>query len=112
MASAPRELPADISPDIEGRLRTMAADVAALAMVRSVARIDFLWNDDGLWVNEINTIPGSLSWYFWAQEGVTFGQLLAEMLQEALDGPTRRFRTDGADGTALRSVGAIARKLA
>lgn len=112
MASAPRELPAELPADLEGRLRTMAVQVADLAMVRSVARIDFLWQGDDLWVNEINTIPGSLSWYFWAQEGITFGRLLSEMLQEALDGPTRRFRTDGADGTALRSVGAIASKLA
>jgi D-alanine-D-alanine ligase len=112
MASAPRELPAELPTAVEADLRSMAARVSELAMVRSVARIDFLWADDGLWVNEINTIPGSLSWYFWAQEGVPFARLLAEMLQEALDGPTRRFRTDGADGTALRSVGAIASKLA
>lgn len=112
MASAPRELPADIPVDIEARLRSHAAAVADIAMVRSVARIDFLWTGDDLYVNEINTIPGSLSWYFWAQEGVTFGRLLADMLVEAAAGPTRRFRTDGADGTALRSVGAIAQKLA
>ena len=112
MASAPRELPAELPGDLEGRLRTMAAAVAELAMVRSVARIDFLWAADDLWVNEINTIPGSLSWYFWAHEGIAFGRLLAEMLEEALAGPTRRFRTEGADGTALRSVGAIASKLA
>ncbi len=112
MASAPRELPADIPTPVEAQLREMAAAVADLAMVRSVARIDFLWSGDDLYVNEINTIPGSLSWYFWAQEGVPIGRLLAEMLHEALEGPTRRFRTDGADGTALRSVGAIASKLA
>jgi D-alanine-D-alanine ligase len=112
MASAPREMPADIPTPVEAQLRSMAAQVAELAMVRSVARVDFLWSDGGLWVNEINTIPGSLSWYFWAHDGIPFGKLLSEMLQEALDGPTRRFRTEGADGTALRSVGAIASKLA
>jgi D-alanine-D-alanine ligase len=111
MASAPRELPADLPTDVEAQLRSHAAAVASLAMVRSVARIDFLWNDEGLWVNEINTIPGSLSWYFWAAEGVGFEQLLSDMVTEAVSGPTRRFRTEGADGAALRSVGAIASKL-
>ena len=111
MASAPRELPAQLPADIEGQLRTIAAHVIDLAMVRSVARIDFLWNPDGLWVNEINTIPGSLSWYFWAHEGVPFGRLLGEMIEEALAVPAITFRTDGADGTALRDVGAIANKL-
>ena len=112
MASAPRELPADLPAQIEGQLRTLASQVVDLAMVRSVARIDFLWSPDGLWVNEINTIPGSLSWYFWAQEGISFAELLSQMLEEALESPAIGFRTDGADGSALRDVGAIAHKLA
>ena len=112
MASAPRELPAELPAHLEGQLRTLASQVVELAMVRSVARIDFLWNAHGLWVNEINTIPGSLSWYFWAQEGISFSQLLSEMLEEAVTKPVIGFRTDGADGSALRDVGAIAHKLA
>ena len=112
MASAPREMPAQIDPELEGRLRTHAVRVAEVAMVRSVARIDFLLVGDDIYVNEINTIPGSLSWYFWAHEGVPFAGLLKQMLAEAASGPTRRFRTDGADGTALRSAGAMSRKLA
>jgi hypothetical protein len=34
------------------------------------------------------------------------------MIAEATTGPPRRFVTDGADGTALRSAGSIAGKLA
>ncbi|MDP7067930.1 MAG: hypothetical protein QF637_09940 [Acidimicrobiales bacterium] len=112
MASAPRELPAELPSNVEGQLRTIASQVIELAMVRSVARIDFLWNADDLWVNEINTIPGSLSWYFWSHEGIPFAQLLAEMIQEAIETPAITFQTDGADGTALRDVGAISHKLA
>ena len=112
MASAPRELPAELPADIEGQLRTMASQVVDLAMVRSVARIDFLWNSAGLWVNEINTIPGSLRWDFWSYEGVPFAQVRAEMIHEATLSPGATFRTDGADGTALRDVGAISHKLA
>jgi D-alanine-D-alanine ligase len=112
MASAPRELPADIPTPLEAELRSHAAVVASVALVRSVARVDFLWHDDRLYVNEINTIPGALGWYFWDHEGIPFGQLLSEMLAEAELGPTRRFRTEGADGTALRSAGTIASKLA
>ena len=78
-------------------------------MARSVMRIDFLWDgsDDptGLWVNEINPIPGSLSWCFWSHEGDSLIKLLDDLITEALDSPTRRFVTQGADGTALRSVG-------
>ena len=112
IASAPRELPAEIPNDIEKLLRSCAKQIASLTMARSVARIDFLWDNSDLWVNEINTIPGSLSWYFWAHEGVPFEQLLQQLLEEAVKGSTRRFKTDGADGVALRKVGAIANKLA
>ncbi len=116
MATAPRELPAALPLTIEAALRAAAAEVARLVMARSVMRIDFLWDgsDDpaGLWVNEINPIPGSLSWYFWSNEGDSLIALLDDLIAEALDGPTRRFVTQGADGTALRSVGTIASKLA
>ncbi len=116
MATAPRELPASLPPAIESALRAAAVEVSRLVMARSVMRIDFLWNggDDpaGLWVNEINPIPGSLSWYFWSHEGDSLIELLDDLITEALDGPTRRFVTQGADGTALRSVGSIATKLA
>ena len=116
MATAPRELPATLPQPIEAALRAAAAEVARLVMARSVMRIDFLWDgsDDpaGLWVNEINPIPGSLSWYFWSNEGDSLIELLDDLIAEALVGPTRRFVTQGADGTALRSVGTIAAKLA
>ena len=116
MATAPRELPAVLPAVIESALREAAAEVSRLVMARSVMRIDFLWEGDdnpaGLWVNEINPIPGSLSWYFWSHEGDSLIELLDDLIAEALDGPTRRFVTQGADGTALRSVGSIASKLA
>ena len=112
MASAPREMPAELDPKIEGRLRSYADAVMDVALVRSVARIDFLLDGSSLYVNEINTTPGSLSWYFWAHEGIPFAGLLQQLLQEAASGPTRRFRTDGADGVALRGAGGMARKLA
>ena len=116
MATAPRELPATLPATIESTLRAAAVEVSRLVMARSVMRIDFLWDggDDpgGLWVNEINPIPGSLSWYFWSGEGDSLIELLDDLIAEALDGPTRHFLTQGADGTALRSVGTIAAKLA
>ncbi|WP_420623212.1 D-alanine--D-alanine ligase family protein [Candidatus Poriferisodalis sp.] len=116
MATAPRELPATLPATIESTLRAAAVEVSRLVMARSVMRIDFLWDGgddpDGLWVNEINPIPGSLSWYFWSGEGDSLIELLDDLIAEALDGPTRHFLTQGADGTALRSVGTIAAKLA
>lgn len=108
MASAPRELPASLPEAMEKQVRDMARQVADLAGVRGVARIDFLVDGDDVWVNEINTIPGSLAKYLW---DVPFRQLLADLLAEAEQRPTHHYSTVGADGTALRSAGSIAGKL-
>ena len=79
MASAKRELPAVVPETVATAINDAARRVVEVALVRSVARIDFLWASDHIYVNEINTIPGSLAWYFWANEGLAFGALLAGM---------------------------------
>ncbi len=60
-----REFPAAIDAELRDRIR--AAAVAAYTAVGAdgVARVDFLYGDGKLYVNEINTIPGSLAAYFY-----------------------------------------------
>ena len=91
---------------------TSSRTTSAVALARGAPRIDFLWRGDDVWVNEINTIPGSMGFYFWSAEGLTPAALLGDLVAEATSGPPRRFSTEGADGTALRSAGTIAGKLA
>ena len=112
MASAPRELPASLPAATEAKLREAASRVAEAAMVRGVARIDFLSDGTDFVVNEVNTIPGSLARYLWIDPPRRFGSLLADMMGEARAVPTRSLSTSGADGTVLRGAGAIAAKLA
>jgi D-alanine-D-alanine ligase len=112
MVSAPRELPADIPESLEKALRDAATSVAAIALVRGVARIDFLVDEGGWYVNEVNTIPGSLAKYLWVDPAaVPFATLLADLLAEAVRRPTFRPDATGADGLVLRSASSIARKL-
>jgi D-alanine-D-alanine ligase len=111
MVSAPRELPAQLEGDLASRVQDMARTVAALVGVRGVARIDFLLDGGELFVNEINTIPGSLSKYLWIDPVVSFDQLLADLLAEAESRPTTHYTAAGADGSALRSAGSIDSKL-
>ena len=115
MASAPRELPAQLPDDVERRVIESATELGALVGLRGVSRVDFLWDETAgaLMVNEINTIPGSLSKYLWeaAQPAVGFAQLLEDLIAEAQARPAVQWSTQGADGTALRSAGTIASKL-
>ncbi len=106
-----RRLPAPLQPDMEAKLRSMAAQVVGIAGLRSVARIDFLEKDGHLYVNEVNTIPGSLAAYLWIDPPLTRRQLLDGIIQEALTAPPRRFSSVGADGVALRNAGTVASKL-
>jgi D-alanine-D-alanine ligase len=111
MSTAPSELPARISPELEVQIRTVAPEVAQLCNVRGVARIDFLSDGDALYVNEINTIPGSLARHLWIDPHLPFPALLLELLGEAIARPSAAFTTAGADGSVLRVAGSISGKL-
>jgi len=112
MASAPRELPADLPASLADDLRRAARRIGELALVRGVARIDFLTDGSEWVVNEINTIPGSLARYLWIDPVVPFARLLDDMIAEARARPTARYSAVGADGLVLRGASSIAAKLA
>jgi D-alanine-D-alanine ligase len=112
MVSAPRELPAVLDPSQQAVIERCARTLVEVASVRGVARVDFLANDHELFVNEVNTIPGSLSRYLFVDPPLTFEQLLADLVAEALERPAHRYSASGADGLVLRSATSIAAKLA
>ncbi len=112
LSSAPRELPADIPSVTTEAMRRSARAIVALAAVRGIARLDFLWHEGEIYVNEINTIPGALGWYLWVDPYVPLSTLLTDLLEEAHQRPTNAYNTQGADGTALQAAGNIAAKLA
>jgi D-alanine-D-alanine ligase len=111
MTSAPRELPARIQPDLERRIRMLAHEVASLIGLRGVTRLDFLSDGEDLFVNEVNTIPGSLSHYLWIDPRLPFTSLLLDLLTEAIARPASAYSSAGSDGSVLRVAGSIASKL-
>ncbi len=112
MVSAPREVPAAIPDRLRERIVDCARTVAELQGLRGLSRLDFLSDGESVWVNEINTIPGSLARYLWIEPAVPFRQLLSELLDEAMSRPRRTFETAGADGSVLQGASSIAAKLA
>lgn len=86
MASADRVIPADISPELTETIRSMAVHTFKTFDAGGVARLDFLINADTeeVYFNEINTIPGSFSFYLWDKSDLNFTQLLEEMIEIAL----------------------------
>ncbi len=79
MASATRKCPADLPPAKAEEIRSLACRAFAAVKCSGVARVDFLLDtagSDRVWVNEINTIPGSLSFYLWEPMGVPYSALI------------------------------------
>ena len=86
MASLARKIPADITPEQREYIRKLAVKAFQAIGGNGVARIDFMIDttDNTIYLNEINTIPGSLSFYLWEPIGLPYSQLLDKMIKLAL----------------------------
>lgn len=111
LAGAARELPAQVPDAVTKEAEKLAAQVLEVTGIRGLGRLDFLLVDDVLYVNEINTIPGSMSLYLWPKEVPA-----AELLLGAVEEAKQTYRTFApapfqSGGAALRAAGGIGGKL-
>ena len=85
MASLKRKIPADITPELREEIRTLAVKAFKALGCSGVSRIDFMLDKatGKIYLNEINTIPGSLAFYLWEPVGVKYGALLDRMIELA-----------------------------
>ncbi|MCC5942930.1 MAG: D-alanine--D-alanine ligase [Balneolaceae bacterium] len=85
MASADREIPAKIPADLTKAIQQTAQKVFRLLGCSGLARLDFLVdsNSTNFYFNEINTIPGSFSFYLWKESGMSFTELLENLINNA-----------------------------
>lgn len=86
MSGASRKVPADLDAAMTNRIQEMCRQTFRALCCSGVARIDcMIDNADGsIYVNEINTIPGSLAFYLWEAAGLSFEQLTDELIKLAL----------------------------
>jgi D-alanine-D-alanine ligase len=87
MAGQDRRIPAPISAELAHRVQENALAAFAAIDAGGVARIDaFLKVDTGeTWVMEINTVPGSFSFYLWAHSGLSFSDLVTELIDIGME---------------------------
>ena len=85
MSSLKRRMPADISPEMTKTVQDLAVQTFRALGCCGVSRVDFLHdvNNDALYINEINTIPGSLAFYLFEAAGIPFADLLDRMIDLA-----------------------------
>lgn len=85
MAASEKRIPADLPEDVTEKIRNMAKDTFRALACHGVSRIDVMIDKDTkeIYVNEINTIPGSLSYYLWEASGIPFGDLMDRLVKLA-----------------------------
>ena len=85
MKSLSRVVPAPIGDELTGRIQAMTCDIFKLLDCCGTVRVDFILDqNDMLFVNEPNTIPGSLAFYLWKASGLDFPKLIEKMVEDAL----------------------------
>lgn len=86
MQSAQKRIPADLPESETARIKDLAGKTFAVLSCHGVSRVDMIIDRDNrnIYVNEINTIPGSLSFYLWEASGIKFDKLMERLVSLAL----------------------------
>lgn len=94
MASASRKIPADISEDLEKNIKETSKLAFKILNLSGICRIDYLIDKktNKYYINEPNTIPGSLAFYLWEPIGKKYPELLDELITLAIKDYKKRAR--------------------
>lgn len=86
MHAAQKRIPAELLEDMAAECRRLAGETFRVLSCHGVSRVDLIIDDElgKVYVNEINTIPGSLSYYLWEAAGLRFDQLMDRLVKLAL----------------------------
>lgn len=86
MQASEKRIPAELDDEMTEKIRHIAAETFRVLSCHGVSRIDVMIDekDNQVYVNEINTIPGSLSFYLWEASGISFTHLMDKLVALAL----------------------------
>lgn len=105
MASLTRIIPAPISPNLTKKIQEATIKIFKAMDGCGVARVDYFVDkkNEKFWVNEINTIPGSFSFYLWNKSGIKYSELLDMLIEFALKRAENQKKTQYTFNTSLLS---------
>ena len=92
MISANRRIPAEISDKLKQEVEEVAVKAFKALGSSGVCRIDFLVDHKAnkVYINEINSCPGSLACYLWEEKGKDYTELLEDMINIGVKDYRRR----------------------
>lgn len=86
MSASSKRIPAELDEKVTEKIKEYAAGTFRALSCNGVSRVDVMMDTDTgkIYVNEINTIPGSLSYYLWDATGINFTKLTDRLIDLAL----------------------------
>lgn len=86
MQASTKRIPAELPADETERIQFLAGETFRVLSCHGVSRVDMIVDRDtrNIYVNEINTIPGSLSFYLWEASGISFDKLMDRLVALAI----------------------------
>ncbi|MEW6007440.1 MAG: D-alanine--D-alanine ligase family protein [bacterium] len=93
MKAVRRIIPAEIGDELTKKIQNMATEAFKACNLSGVARIDFLLKDNEIYLNEINTIPGSLSFYLFKPLGIEFKELITRLIELGFEDYSEKKKT-------------------
>ena len=87
MASLSRKVPAELDNEMANIIIEYAKKTFKYLCLQGVCRIDFIIDksDNKVYVNEVNPIPGSLSYYLFDKKGISYSNLIDKLIKISLD---------------------------
>lgn len=79
-----REFPAKLSKKLTNKIKNYTKEIYEKFFLSGIVRIDFLVKGESVYVNELNTIPGSLAFYLFCNSMGDFTKLLDELIEVAI----------------------------
>ena len=95
-SNSSREIPAKINKDLEDLIYAYSKKAYQLLGLSGVVRIDYLYDqvENRLYLNEINTVPGSLAFYLFEGLGIDYIMLVEKLLNKQEEVKQEYFNSD------------------
>lgn len=95
MESLSRIIPAEISKKLTAKIQEATVEIFKAIDGCGVARIDYFVDPktEKFWVNEVNSPPGSLAFYLWEKSGMSYKELLDQLIEMAMERDAERKKT-------------------
>ena len=86
MQASQKRIPAELPENETEKIKFLAGETFRVLSCHGVSRVDVIVDSKtrDIYVNEINTIPGSLSFYLWEATGITFEKLMERLVSLAI----------------------------